>query len=260
MLLLQTTCFSQNLVTNGSFELPGFATPPFYQYMAAGDATTIAGWVLENNGAGEQSYLVNVGYANDGAVEDGNYSLVLSQGSAIQTTFATSSNSTYELSFWMTAANPQTDPNYATPDPLVIHVAGYTATFPSSSIQPVWGHETFRFVAQSNDTAAVLEMVNASQPTKPFRGYGLDNVVISNLVTGSDTFSLAERTYPGLIIIGTAGRHYQIQYVTSLSATNTWNTLTNIFLPTSPYLFIDADPLSPLTYPPQRFYRAILLQ
>src|ERR1043166_1170111 len=63
--------------------------------------------------------------------------------------------------------------------------------------------------------------------------------------------SLTQAYYPGLTISGTAGNSYDIQYVNTLSNVNDWVTLTNLTLPTSPFLFIDT------TAPglPKRFYR-----
>jgi hypothetical protein len=60
--------------------------------------------------------------------------------------------------------------------------------------------------------------------------------------------------YAGLTIAGKIGGIYEIDGCNDLSVSN-WTTLTNITLPSSPYLFIDTD--SP-SYA-KRFYRAILL-
>ncbi len=57
---------------------------------------------------------------------------------------------------------------------------------------------------------------------------------------------------PAITIRGTIGAHYQLQTTSSLSDTN-WTTLTNLFLPASPYLFVDTIS-SPVN---QRYYRAI---
>jgi hypothetical protein len=58
-------------------------------------------------------------------------------------------------------------------------------------------------------------------------------------------------TYPGLQIIGTVGRTYQIQ--SSPDMTN-WTTRSSLLLSSSPYLWIDQNPLSR-----NKFYRALLL-
>lgn len=58
-------------------------------------------------------------------------------------------------------------------------------------------------------------------------------------------------TYPGLRIIGTVGRTYQIQTSPDL---NTWTTRTTLLLGSSPYIWIDQNPVSG-----NKFYRALLL-
>jgi len=60
--------------------------------------------------------------------------------------------------------------------------------------------------------------------------------------------------YAGLTINGQIGRTYRIDYLDALSSTNTWSELTNIVLPSSPYLLIDTRPLAR-----QRYYRSVLL-
>ena len=61
--------------------------------------------------------------------------------------------------------------------------------------------------------------------------------------------------YAGLTIKAPVGSTNQIQYVTNLSDTNNWVTLTNLVLPSNPYIFIDYG--SPGQ--PRRFYRDTLL-
>lgn len=56
---------------------------------------------------------------------------------------------------------------------------------------------------------------------------------------------------PGLAIQGTVGMTYQIQEVGALSATNNWQTLTNITLSSSPAYWFDLQPA-----PTNEFYRA----
>jgi streptogramin lyase len=58
-------------------------------------------------------------------------------------------------------------------------------------------------------------------------------------------------TYPGLQIIGTVGRTYQIQASSDL---NLWSTKATILLTSSPYLWIDQNPVSV-----NKFYRALML-
>jgi N-acetylneuraminic acid mutarotase len=60
--------------------------------------------------------------------------------------------------------------------------------------------------------------------------------------------------YAGLTISGSVGATNRIDYRTDLSGKN-WTALTNVVLPTSPYLFIDATTAATA----RRFYRAVLL-
>lgn len=58
-------------------------------------------------------------------------------------------------------------------------------------------------------------------------------------------------TFPGVQITGTVGRTYQIQ---SSSDMNGWTTLATVLLTSSPYLWIDQNPIAG-----NKFYRALLL-
>ena len=64
---------------------------------------------------------------------------------------------------------------------------------------------------------------------------------------------LSIQTYAGLTITGAVGTVYSIEYVTDLAQTNAWVSLTNLALPASPYLWLDAG--CPATG--QRYYRAV---
>jgi hypothetical protein len=63
--------------------------------------------------------------------------------------------------------------------------------------------------------------------------------------------NLKLNTYPGLEIVGTVGRTYQIQ--SSPDMTN-WTTRAALLLPSSPFLWIDQNPITG-----NKFYRAVLL-
>lgn len=73
--------------------------------------------------------------------------------------------------------------------------------------------------------------------------------------SGGTPASLAMQMYAGLTITGQAGATYQIQYSTNLSNPTNWIALTNLTLPTSPYLFVDATSVNRSA----SFYRAVLL-
>ena len=63
--------------------------------------------------------------------------------------------------------------------------------------------------------------------------------------------SLQLNTYPGLQITGTVGRTYQIQTSPNMNA---WNPVATLLLTSSPYLWIDQNPVSG-----NKFYRAVML-
>ena len=63
--------------------------------------------------------------------------------------------------------------------------------------------------------------------------------------------NLQLNTYPGLQITGTVGRTYQIQTSPDLSS---WTTAATLLLNSSPYLWIDQNPVSG-----NKYYRAVLL-
>jgi hypothetical protein len=109
---------------------------------------------------------------------------------------------------------------------------------------------------------------NAPMPTRRFAlGAGVVNNVLfavggvtcdglSYGVTTNEAFMLLPRLalnmYAGLTIMGLVGSTYEIDYSNNLT---NWTALTNIILPSSPYLFIDTTS----TYFSTRFYRAIYL-
>src|ERR1035438_3330496 len=63
--------------------------------------------------------------------------------------------------------------------------------------------------------------------------------------------SLQLNTYPGLQITGTVGSTYQIQTSPNMNA---WNPVATLLLTSSPYLWIDQNPVSG-----NKFYRAVML-
>ena len=67
--------------------------------------------------------------------------------------------------------------------------------------------------------------------------------------------SLEIRMVPMIKLTGEAGSRHKIQYVTDLSQTNKWITLTNIVLSTVPSYFVDTNSVGTVT----RYYQAVLL-
>lgn len=89
--------------------------------------------------------------------------------------------------------------------------------------------------------------------TNPLRFFavalGFTALTISTPLYAAST--VVQHNYPGVIITGTAGKTYPIEYVNVLANVNAWQSLTNIVLPASPYLFIDTSAPDAA----QRFYR-----
>jgi hypothetical protein len=63
--------------------------------------------------------------------------------------------------------------------------------------------------------------------------------------------NLQLNTYPGVLITGSIGRTYQIQ---SSPDMNTWSPMATVLLNSSPYLWIDQNPIAA-----NKFYRAVML-
>ena len=85
--------------------------------------------------------------------------------------------------------------------------------------------------------------------------YNAPRQILARLIGGSEAASVLDlNLFPVLTVSGAVGTQYRIEYATDLIATN-WAFLTNITLPTSPYLFIDTT--SPR--PQERFYRVSTL-
>jgi hypothetical protein len=115
----------------------------------------------------------------------------------------------------------------------------------------------------------ILGGQNALSATINNTGHGANGVLTTGLVGGDTTYfamaatvsydvtpasgSLAIGLYPGLQISATVGATYQLQYTTNVSS-GAWLTLTNIVLPSSPYLFF--DPTSAASQV-SRYYRLV---
>lgn len=85
-------------------------------------------------------------------------------------------------------------------------------------------------------------------------GTGYTNAPAVELSAPPGTVELSvPQMFAGMVVRGVTGLTYQIQFVTNLTNTNNWTTLTNLALTTSPWLFIDNT--SPGAA--RRFYRAV---
>jgi hypothetical protein len=116
---------------------------------------------------------------------------------------------------------------------------------------PVSGRQQ-RFNAPANATRLFLGVMDA-YGFSGYTGAYSDNSGSFSVQVVRDVVqppNLSVDLYAGLMLTGTVGSNYLVQYSTTL-APNTWTNLTNITLPSSPYFFLD------LTAPARgaRFYR-----
>jgi hypothetical protein len=58
---------------------------------------------------------------------------------------------------------------------------------------------------------------------------------------------------PAISIQGTVGAHYQLQTTSSLQDVNNWTTVTNLYLPTSTYMFTNM----PSVMTTNNYYRVV---
>ena len=104
-------------------------------------------------------------------------------------------------------------------------------------------------------TAATLMLVNLTATNA-----GAYRVVVTN-GAGSATSAAADlyfhgdlKFYSGTILAGSVGQQYRVDYADVVApGTTNWLVLTNLTLPSSPYLVIDPGSAGK----PQRFYRAV---
>ncbi len=88
-------------------------------------------------------------------------------------------------------------------------------------------------------------------------GTNINRIVrlIDNGTIPPGTSLLSARLYPTVFLHGTTGNLYRIEYVTNLTNAAMWTPLTNLLLPSTPYLLLDTT----WTNSRQRFYRAVTL-
>jgi hypothetical protein len=228
---------SPNLILNGGFELPGLPANTNILYLTDG-STYISGWTAINDTAGQPLFYGNTDL-ND-AVLNGEYGVVLNQGSGLRTTFRTEFGLFYELGLWL---RPDDCNGCRTPAPLRITLNGTVLTLP---IESGWSYQAIQFF--STNSVNTVELFNQSS-TPDFKRWTIDDVSVRK-VQGA---LLGVRLQPVVTIEGTIGAKYQIQAATNLHAP-LWTTLTNITLSNSPTLFLDTNFTGNLQ---QRVYRAI---
>lgn len=250
LLFAARSAISQNLLTNGSFELPGV---PDGRHLVLGPASTfITGWTTLRAGA---EYFVPARYHNFGVAQDGEAALDLAYGAAgggVTQSFPTIQGELYQVSLWAGVLYaPQDQGGGAATIQVTVGGATTNISFSTKSTFIDWSFHSFSFQATNALTTLSLTttipdiVVNAL----------VDNVAVYSLSTNVVvTPQLSIELYPGVRFTGTVGQPYRIDYTTSLPTTN-WMPLTYVTLPSSPYLFFDVS--SPRSM--NRFYRAVLV-
>jgi hypothetical protein len=240
--LLQAQLAQPNLLPNGGFESPGLPSNQDMLLLTNG-STYVSGWTVIDDGVGQPPFYGNTDL-ND-AVLNGEYGLVLNQGSGVRTTFRTEFGSFYELSLWI---RPDDCMSCQNPAPLQVTIGGASYLIPQL---PGWTYQTIQFFATNR--LSTLQLFNQSSP-RDYKRYTIDDVAIRKVDGGILTVRLA----PVVTVEGTIGAKYQIQAATNLTAP-VWTTLTNLTLSNNPTFFMDTNNLSPAATR-TRVYRAIRIQ
>lgn len=158
---------------------------------------------------------------------------------------------------WSTKANlptPRSNCTAATLNGFIYVAGGYTSTGVVATV------EAYNPSTDTWSTVAPLPLRLWAASAAVVNG---TLYIMGGLDAGNSTLSSVEAftpstlignisTYPGLSLVGLVGTTNRIDFKTDLSATN-WNVLTNLILPSSPYLFIDPTPATT----GKRFYRVV---
>jgi len=104
----------------------------------------------------------------------------------------------------------------------------------------------------------LVNLKTPGTPTVPNIEVDFDEVILTaGPIPVAAQLSIAlTNTQAGISLTGTTGATYRVEYTLSLPATN-WTTLTNILLPASPHLILDADLVANQD---SRFYRALVVE
>jgi hypothetical protein len=175
---------AQNLIQNGSFELPGFAgnAVPGQQQRVVAYSTDITGWTV--GGIGDvYVHKYPVGPASSfGPAEDGSYYLDLSGDGRPHATvyqdFSTTIGSEYSLSFYIGSASSQPSST------INVGLLG-TGTLLDTTLTPLppdgnginWLQETFSFTSDSTVTRLSFVDMSAIDDNASF----VDNVYVSEV-------------------------------------------------------------------------------
>jgi len=246
--------FGQNLLINGSFELPGPVATTFGYGYFPGGSTNIPGWTPLLNGV---EYL-DPSQSHDGVVriylgvaQDGSYCVDLPPrnytGGGIQQTFATQVGQPYEVSFFMGTLVYQGRVGTGS---LTVSAGDRTNLFAVTNLTGFvqWTGRSFVFTALSNLTT--LTFTTTNNPMLHF--CEIDNVSVVP-VLASNALWLAIDRYPGIHIAGEAGRTYVVHY--SEPPSTNLQQMQYVTLPTPSNLVFDVSSPGRIT----RQYRAFEL-
>lgn len=237
--LLHAQDGSPNVILNGGFESPGLPADQDMLLLPNG-STYVSGWTVINDDVGQPPFYGNTDL-ND-AVLNGEYGLVLNQGSGVKTTFRTESGAFYELGLWL---RPDDCLSCDSPAPLRVTINSSPLSLEQRS---GWSFQSIQFFA--TNSINTLELFNPSSP-RDFKRYTIDDVAIRK-VSGA---LLHAQLQPVITVEGTIGAKYQIQSANTLTSP-IWTTITNLVLSNSPTFFLDTNSYTPGA-PLQRIYRAI---
>lgn len=237
---------------------PTITTQPHSQFVRVGDFTLFQVAATGTDPLSYQWRKNNIAVTNDGRIfgaqdsdlgfftvhssDAGTYSVVISNSAGI----ITSSNAV------LTVIAP---PTVMTQPANITRSIGGVASLTVETD----GSSPFSYQWQLNDvnvagaTSSKFIFTNAS-PAQA----GKYRCLISNIVGATNTTSatltlIGINNYAGFTIVGPPGAAYRIDYSNDLQNPTNWIALTNIGLPSSPYIFVD------VTSPgqPRRTYRAI---
>jgi hypothetical protein len=245
------TAFGQNLLVNGSFELPGESGTSFGYYYFTGGSSGIPGWTTLLNGVEyvdpsqspdgiHQRYL--------GVAQEGSYCVDLAPvtftGGGIQQTFPTVVGQQYEVSFFMGTFVYN---NRVGSGSLTVSAGSSTNWFGVTNLTGFIQWSGRSFVFEALDSLTTLAFVTADDPHLHF--CEIDNVSVMPLLPDTQ-LTLAIEFYPGIQIEGETGHTYVVQYSTPPS-TNLQQ-MQYVTLPTPSNMVFDAASPGRIT----RQYRA----
>ena len=245
-------CQAQNLVVNGSFELPKVTQPASFSDFAARDLwpwqTKEASFELWTNGFYGTRYIPKIPSPTYSADGGQNLELLANAGTnTIWQTVPTVPNELYNLSFYHTPRpnqHSQLTVSITSAQQFVFDENGLTLTAFR------WQRFSTTFHAMSNFTTLAFTdvAIPGGSGTSTGAGTHLDGVVLQHiprLVVQSSTVSALSGSW-----LGVSNETYQLQYLTALTSTNWVDLGPSLTGNNTTHFFTDA-----ITNAPAKFYR-----